>query len=118
MNKTISKIEAYKTKEIEKAISKATQQYEEARGSFCDTGYFRYQKKMDKCEKELNELEDYLHQGESTIRELSTSEYKEYLKMKHDLHNLKSKLFYLIADLELPATADLISAQDILRDYD
>ena len=51
MSKTIEKIEAYKSKEIEKAMSKLKKEYSDARRSFSDTGYDRYQKKMDRCEK-------------------------------------------------------------------
>ena len=117
MNKTIEKIEAYKVKEIEKAISKAQKGYNDAEEWFNDTGYYRYQKKMDKCENEIHELEDYIHQNETTMKDLSSEQYKEYIKMKQDLNSIKNKMFYLISELGLPATADLISMQDILRDY-
>lgn len=118
MNKTIEKIEAYKAKEIEKAISKAEHEYSCARDFYNDTGYDRYFNKMQKYEKELQELEDYLHKGEAAVKDLSTYQYREYLKMKQDLKDLKSKLFYLVADSGLPATANLISMQDILRNYE
>ena len=117
MNKIIEKIEAYKTKELEKAIAKAKQGYEEARDFYNDTGYDRYYNKMNKCEAELQELKDYLHKDKVVVEKLSTNEYKEYFKMKQDLQSLKSKLFYLVKDLGLPATAELISMQDILREY-
>lgn len=117
MNKTIEKIETYKTKELEKAILKAKTGYAEAKEFYTDTGYDRYFNKMQKCENELQELEKYLYKDEVVVTDLSTEQYKEYLKMKQDLATIKNKLFYLVADLGLPATADLVSMQDILRDY-
>lgn len=117
MNKTIEKIEAYKTKEIEKALSKAEQGYEEAKDFFQDTGYDRYFKKMEKCEKELHELEDYLHKGETVVKDLSTDQYKEYLEMKQDMKNLVSKFFYMFADFNLPETAETQGIQRILEKY-
>ena len=118
MNKTIEKIEEYKSKEIAKAIEKAKKGYEDAKDFFTDTGYDWYFNKMQKCEAELQELEDYLHKDETAVKDLSTDQYREYLKMKEDLKNLKSKLIYLISDLGLPETANLISMQDILREYE
>ncbi len=78
MSKAIEKIEAYKSKEIEKAMSKLKKEYSDAWGSFSDTGYDRYQKKMDKCEKEIQEIEAYLHKGEENTKDLTTDQYKEY----------------------------------------
>lgn len=115
MNKTIEKIEAYKEKEIEKALTKAQTEYDEARDSYNDTGYDKYFNKMSKCEKIINELKDYKCLNGS--KDISTAEYKEYYKMKKDLETLKNKFFYLVSDFGLPATADVIGIQEMLRDY-
>lgn len=117
MNKTIEKIEAYKSKEIEKALSKAKQGYEDAKDFYQDTGYDRYFKKMEKCEKELHELEDYLHKGESVVKDLETDQYREYLDMKKDLNSLQSKFFYMFADFNLPETAEVQGIQRLLEKY-
>ena len=53
MSKTIEEIEAYKAKIIENVMFELKKEYSDARGNFSDTGYDRYQKKMDKCEKEM-----------------------------------------------------------------
>lgn len=79
MSKTIEKIETYKAKEIEKAISKLKPAYEEAKDFYTDTGYDRYYNKMQKIESELQELEEYIHKSESSVKDLTTEEYREYL---------------------------------------
>lgn len=117
MSKYIEKVEHYKQKTIGTAIEKMKAEYADAKDSYNDTGYDRYFNKMQKREAEIQELENYLHKNEVVIKDLSTEQYREYLKMKQDLQSIKSKLFYLVTDLGLPATADLISLQDILRDY-
>lgn len=113
MSKTIDKV----NNEIIKALEKAEQSYREACDSYNDTGYDKYFTKMQKAEKEIEELNDFLKRGQTVVKELSTDQYKEYLKMKQDLKSLKNKLFYLVSDLGLPATTELIGMQDILRDY-
>lgn len=117
MNKTIEKIENYKERELNKALLKAKQEYDEAEDFYRDTGYDRYYKKMMKYEKEISELEGYLRKDEVNVKDLSTEQYKEYLQMKQDLKVLESKLFYFVKDLNLPMTADVVAMQDILRDY-
>lgn len=117
MNKTIEKIEAYKAKEITKAMEKAKQGYEESKDFYSDTGYDRYFKKMEKCEKELLELEDYLHKDETKVKDLSTDQYREYLDMKKDMQSLSSKFFFMYADFNLPETAELQGIQRILEKY-
>ena len=79
------KIETYKAKEITKAMEKAQQGYKEAKESFFDTGYDRYFHKMEKCEKEIQELEYYLGKDEVKGNDLSTYQYREYLDMKKDI---------------------------------
>lgn len=117
MNKTIEKIEAYKAKEIAKAVDKAKQGYDDAKDFYSDTGYDRYFHKMEKCEKELQELEDYLHINEVEAKDLSTDQYKEYLEIKRDIKNLCSKFFYMFKDFNLPETAETLGIQTILEKY-
>lgn len=117
MNKTIEKIESYKTKEIEKAMAKSKAGFEEAKDFYTDIGYDRYFKKMQKCEVELQELEDYLHKGETKVTDLDTEQYKEYMDMKNDLKSLASKFFYMFADLNLPETAEIQGIQRLLEKY-
>lgn len=115
MSKIIEKIENYKKKTLGAAIDKLEVEYANAKEFYNDTGYDRYFKKMSKCEEELEKL--YAYRDKDNVTGLTTDEYKEYLKMKQDLSAVKSKIFYLIKDLNLPSTAELIGIQDILRDY-
>lgn len=117
MNKTIEKIEAYKAKEITKAVEKAKQVYEESKDFYSVTGYDRYFKKMEKSEKELNELEDYLHKDEVKVNDLSTDQYREYIDMKKDIKSLISKFFFMFADFNLPETSEVQGIQRILEKY-
>lgn len=117
MNKTIEKIEAYKAKEIKKAMGKAQQGYEEAKDFFSDTGYDRYFHKMEKCEKEIQELEDYLHKDEVKVNDLSTDQYREYLDMKKDIQSISSKFFFMFEDFNLPETSEVQGIQRILEKY-
>lgn len=117
MNKTIEKIEAYKSKEITKAMEKAKKGYEEAKDFYTDTGYDRYFHKMEKCEKELDELECYLQKDKVVVEDLSTNQYKEYLDMKKDMKCLVSKFFYMFADFCLPETTEIQGIKRILEKY-
>lgn len=113
MSKYIEKVE----KTLNAAISKLEAEMDEARRNYNDTGYDRYFNKMSKCEVEIEEIKAYLKRDEAPVEKVTTEEYKEYMKMKQDLKAIKNKLFYLVADLGLPATANLVTMQDILRDY-
>ena len=117
MNKTIEKIETYKAKEIAKALEKAKQGYEEAKDFYSDTGYDRYFHKMQKCENELRELEDYLQKDEAVVKDLSTEQYREYVDMKKDIQSLISKFFYMFADFNLTETSEVQGIQRILEKY-
>lgn len=117
MNKIIEKIEAYKSKEITKAMKKAKQGYEEAKDFYSDTGYDRYFHKMEKFEKELQELEDYLQKDEAVVEDISTDQYREYLDMKKDIQSLSSKFFFMFADFNLPETSEVQGIQRILEKY-
>ena len=72
---------------------------------------------MEKCEKELHELEDYLHKDEVKVNDLSTEEYLEYLNMKKDIKSLCSKFFFMFADFQLPETSEVQGIQRILEKY-
>ncbi len=118
MNKTIERVEAYKKKTIDNAIDKAKKGYEEAKDFYTDSGYDRYFNKMEKCEKELQELEEYLYKkNEDTVSDLSTEQYKEYLDMKQDIKSLCNKFFFMFADLNLPETPEVNGIQRILEKY-
>lgn len=117
MNNTIKKIEEYKSRELNKAISKAEIGYKEAKKSYDDTGYDRYFNKMERCEKELQELQEYLHKDETVVKDLSTNEYREYLDMKENFKTLISKFFYMFADLNLPETSEVKGIQRLLEKY-
>lgn len=70
---------------------------------------------MEKCEKELNELEDYLHNDEVKVNDLSTEEYLD--DMKKDIKSLCSKFFFMFADFQLPETSEVQGIQRILEKY-
>lgn len=105
-------------KVIEKAVIKITQEmernrkaYNEARGSYNDTGYDRYYNKMTKLDAEYEDLKAFLHPEEkSEVPEV----YRECDELRRMLRNLKSKWQYLRADL--PVSADTIGIDDLLRD--
>ncbi|CUX74682.1 hypothetical protein BN3589_03904 [Clostridium sp. C105KSO14] len=105
-------------KVIEKAVIKITQEmernrkaYNEARGSYNDTGYDRYYNKMTKLDAEYEELKAFLHPEEkSEVPEV----YRECDELRQMLRNLKNKWQYLRADL--PVSADTIGIDDLLRD--
>ena len=60
MHKLIEKVEAYKEKVIGKEIEKNELKYKEAADNYNDTGYDRYYNKMQKLDKELDELKNYI----------------------------------------------------------
>ena len=110
MNKYVEKVEQYKGKVLKPALEKLKAEHEEAEGSYRDTGYDRYYKKMQKCESQIEEIEQYLKAGTMEVREVTASEYKELLEL-----SIKNKVFYL--SKEMPMCADLMNLQDVLRDY-
>lgn len=118
MNKVIEKIELMKTEKLEKERERLKSIYEEARDFYSYTGYDRYYKKMQKAESELEEIENYIHKNDVVVKDLSTEQYREYLKMKHDIKSIKNKLYYIQADFNLPVTADIQNLKDLLREYD
>ena len=114
----ISGEESYLANKFEKAVIKITQEmernrkaYNEARGSYNDTGYDRYYNKMTKLDAEYEDLKAFLHPEEkSEVPEV----YRECDELRQMLRNLKSKWQYLRADL--PVSADTIGIDDLLRD--
>lgn len=112
MSKYIEKVERYKCKVLETALGKLKEEYSCADGSYGDTGYDRYFKKMSRCEKEINEIEEYLLQGKQ--KEVQPQVILECEEMRRTLQNIKSKWFYLKADL--PVSEGTIGIDDLLRD--
>lgn len=95
MNKTIEKAENKKREIINRRLDKLRIDYDEADDNYRVTGYDRYFNKMERCRKEILELEDWLERDniiatyEHKCREVD-NEIKEIRK------NLSNKLFYLL----------------------
>lgn len=107
-------------KEIEKAVSKITkvmeknrEAYEEARGSYNDTGYDRYWNKMERLDAEYAELKDFLHTEKTEVRPETIRKLNE---LQEKARNIKSKWEFLCRELNLPATADVIGINEIFKD--
>lgn len=115
MNKYIERVEKYKEKVLRPALEKLKEEHKEAEEFYRDTGYDRYYNKMQKCETQINEIEEYMNKGKEEKKEITASEYLELLQLREKMKNVKSKVFYL--SKELPMCADLINLQDLLRDY-
>lgn len=110
-------------KVIENAVIKITQAMEKNRNAyvvaqenFNDTGYDRYQKKMDRLDEEYEELRTFIHPKEKdeVSEEVTEKVYQERDEMRQALLNLKSKWQNLKADL--PVSVDTIGIDDIFRD--
>ncbi len=112
MNKAIEKVETFKKTTIDKAVEKARQAYEEARGSFNDTGYDRYYNKMTKLEAEIEELEEY-QQRDGAIRAAIDERAKAKQELEEIKKTLKNKLFYLMK--AIPECSEGRSLQDFLE---
>ncbi|CUX28055.1 hypothetical protein [Clostridium sp. C105KSO13] len=100
------------TLKIVQAMDKNRKAYNEARDWLNDTGYYRYQKKMDKLDGEYEELQAFLHIEEKV--EVQPETIRECDELKRTLSNIKSKWNYLKADM--PVSADTIGLDDLLRD--
>lgn len=108
-------------KEIEKAVLRITQameknrkSYVEAEGSYKDTGYDRYWNKIQKLDAEYEELKAFLHPEEKV--EIRPETIRKLDELQRKVKNIKSKWEYLCAELNLPATADVIGINEIFRD--
>ncbi|MBQ3600952.1 MAG: hypothetical protein II992_07115 [Lachnospiraceae bacterium] len=115
MNKYIEKVEKYKEKVLGPTLEKLKIEYKDAEEWYKDTGHARYFNKMQRCEKQIDEIEKYMKKGETETREVSSREYSELLELKEKMKTIKSKVFYL--SKEIPVTAELINLQDILKDF-
>ena len=96
MNKTIEKIEEYKAEKIQIAIDRAGAALEDAKACYRDTGYDRYYNKMQRLEKEIEELEAYRDRDKAIAEAIAEKQKvrRELDEIKKDLGN---KLFYLLA---------------------
>ena len=110
MNKIIEKCEAYKQKTVSAALEKARTQYEDARGSYNDTGYDKYWNKMSRLEAEIDELEKYLER-DGAIQAAIEEKAKVKKEIEEINKTLKNKIFYLLA-----AIPECSEGQS-LRDY-
>lgn len=96
MHKAIEKCENYKAAIIAKAIEKAKAEYKEADNCYKDTGYDRYFHKMERHEKDIDELEEYA-KGNEAILEARREKEKVRYELDEIKKTLKNKLFYLLA---------------------
>lgn len=112
MNRVIEKCEAYKQKTVAAAMKKAQTQYDEACGSFNDTGYDRYYNKMMKLEKEISELEEYLKR-DNAIQAAIIEREKTKKELTDIKKKLKNKMFYLMA--AIPECSEGRSIQEYLE---
>lgn len=106
-------------KEIERAVLRITQAmeknrnaYVEAKGSYRDTGYDRYWNKMQKLDKEYEELKLFLNPKEEIDVKPDTIRKLDELQMK--VKNIKSKWEYLRVDM--PDSADSVGIDDLFKD--
>lgn len=111
MNKFIEKLEADKQQRVCREIEKLKRQYKEAMGNFNDTGYVKYQNKMDRIEQEISELESYKNEGCAVSKRL-----EEITVYKSELENMKKELItkteYLLASI--PECSEAISFREYL----
>lgn len=114
MNKYIEKVENYKQKTLGTALEKLKAEYADAEDMYTDSGCDRYYNKMQKCEKEIEEIENYL-EPVTVHQNVVAGDYKELLELREKMKNIKAKLFYLGADF--PQCADIINLKDMVRDY-
>lgn len=111
--KTIDKIEAYRVRELKKAINRLNDKREEARGNLNDTGYDRYYNAIQRCEKDLELLEEYKEkqQAQEEAVKLITETKAELAGIKKAL---KIKIFYL--QQALPGCAEIKSLVDYVEE--
>ena len=82
----IEKVEAYKVRTVGNALNKAKEEYQDAEGSYNDTGYDRYYNKMNRLEKTIEELEAYIEKDRVNERLL---ELKSELECEKALYRKK-----------------------------
>lgn len=108
-------------KEIERAISRITQAieknrkaYEEADGSYRDTGYDRYWNKMQRLDAEYEELKAFLHPQEKT--EVSPETIRKLYELQRKVKNIKSNWDYVYYDFNLPSTPQVVGIISTFKD--
>ena len=115
MSKYVEKVERYKHKILDAALVKLKEDYSDAEDFYRDTGHGRYFNKMSKCEKEINEIEEYLN-GKPKVKDITTDEYRDFLKLKETMRSVKSNLVYLLADL--PDCSETARLRDCMREIE
>ena len=118
----IEKVEAYKAKTVENALNKAKEEYQEAEGSYNDTGYDRYYNKMNRLEKTIKELEAYIEKDRVNERllilksELECEKELNRKKIQEIKKDLMNKLFYLLK--VIPECAEARSLEEYIKRLD
>lgn len=118
----IEKVEAYKTKTVENALNKAKEEYQDAEGSYNDTGYDRYYNKMNRLEKTIEELEAYIEKDRVNERlldlksELECEKELNRKKIQEIKKDLMNKLFYLLK--AIPECAEARSLEEYIKKLD
>ncbi|MDE6053391.1 MAG: hypothetical protein K2G55_06470 [Lachnospiraceae bacterium] len=114
MNKYIEKVEQYKQKTLNNALEKLRAEYREAQRDYADSGYDRYFNKMNRCEKQIDEIEEYLRPK----RKMSPEEFEELNGLRRTVKTAKNKVFYLLCDWpEELVNTELTSLRDLLSRY-
>lgn len=111
-NKTIERAKAI----ISKRLDKISEEYEDAYGNWRDTGYDRYQKKMDRLEEEKDELETFLkpQQAINAAYRETARKQKELDDLNFLLKKIKNSVFYLCQ--AFPDCSETRSLQRLMDD--
>lgn len=118
----IEKVEAYKAKTVENALNKAKEEYQDAMGSYNDTGYDRYYNKMNRLEKTIKELEAYIEKDRVNERlldlksELECEKALYSKKIQEIKKDLMNKLFYLLK--VIPECTEARSLEEYIKNLD
>ena len=99
---------------ITKAIEKNRKAYEEADGSYRDTGYDRYWNKMQRLDAEYEELKAFLHTEEKN--EVQPDTIRKLYELQRKVKNIKSNWDYVYHDFNLPATPQVVGIISIFKD--
>ena len=116
MNKYVEKVENYKKKILGTALEKLKAEYAEAKDFYSDTGYDRYYNKMQKCEAQIDEIEEYLYPAMEAAKDITTDQYREFLELKRIMQSVKSNVTYIMADL--PECTEKIRLNDVLKEIE
>lgn len=111
MNKTIERIEAYKSTTLQHAIDRAKEEYHEAELNYRDTGYDRYWNKMQKLQQDISELEAY-QEKDLLISQSAIENEKLRAEVKELKKELKTKVEYVLA--AIPVCAEAVSLKMFL----